>query len=307
MIVSDAGYRTPAIAHELLEDGIKPLFPYKRPMTKDGFYRKYEYVYDEYYDCYLCPENYILCYYTTNREGYREYRSCGETCTKCRSLHKCTESKEHRKVVTRHVWEEYIEKAEDIRHTIGNKQIYELRKETIERLFGTAKEQHGFRYTQYKGKAQMEMKAGLTFACMNLKKLARILAQREVKSTLISDIWCETKEKMAFIEKWCWSSSPAPTLSTVWALVEIQVLLLCLDRGGKVYPVSEAFLRVVQENIRRYYWTGEIRTKGGAVYPFGYEDIVKVSGYITAQCCGSTEIELGTVYAAEMGIMFFRR
>ena len=42
MIVSDAGYRTPAIAHELLEDGIKPLFPYKRPMTKDGFYRKYE-------------------------------------------------------------------------------------------------------------------------------------------------------------------------------------------------------------------------------------------------------------------------
>jgi transposase len=215
MIVLDAGYRTPAIAHKLLEDGIKPLFPYKRPMTKDGFYRKYEYVYDEYYDCYLCPENHILCYYTTNKEGYREYRSCGETCTKCRSLHKCTESKEHRKVVTRHVWEEYIEKAEDIRHTIGNKQIYELRKETIERLFGTAKEQHGFRYTQYKGKAQMEMKAGLTFACMNLKKLARILAQREVKSTLISDIWCETKEKMAFIEKWCWSCSPAPTLSTV--------------------------------------------------------------------------------------------
>ena len=206
MIVLDAGYRTPAIAHKLLEDGIKPLFPYKRPMTKDGFYRKYEYVYDEYYDCYLCPENHILSYYTTNREGYREYRSCGETYAKCRSLHKCTESKEHRKVVTRHVWEEYIEKAEDIRHTIGNKQIYELRKETIERLFGTAKEQHGFRYTQYKGKARMEMKAGLTFACMNLKKLARILAQREVKSTLISGIWCETKEK------WLLSKSGAGVL-----------------------------------------------------------------------------------------------
>lgn len=47
MIIADAGYRTPAIAHELLEEGIKPLFPYKRPMTKDGFFRKYEYVYDE--------------------------------------------------------------------------------------------------------------------------------------------------------------------------------------------------------------------------------------------------------------------
>ena len=72
-----------------------------------------------------------------------------------------------------------------------------------------------------------------------------------------------------------------------------------------MYPVSDAFLQAVQENTRRYYWTGEIRTKGGAVYPFGYEDIVKGSGYITAQCCGSAEIELGTVYAAEMGITLF--
>ena len=72
-----------------------------------------------------------------------------------------------------------------------------------------------------------------------------------------------------------------------------------------MYPVSEAFLRAVQENTRRYYWTGKITTKGGAVYPFGYEDIVKGSGYILAQCCGSAEIELGTVYAAEMGVTLF--
>lgn len=72
-----------------------------------------------------------------------------------------------------------------------------------------------------------------------------------------------------------------------------------------MYPVSDAFLQAVQENTRRYYWTGQITTKGGVVYPFVYEDIVKGSGYITAQCCGSAEIELGTVYAAEMGITLF--
>ncbi len=32
------------------------MLPYKRPMTKEGFFKKYEYVYDEYYDCYICPE-----------------------------------------------------------------------------------------------------------------------------------------------------------------------------------------------------------------------------------------------------------
>ncbi|MBM6854139.1 hypothetical protein H6B11_08195 [Mediterraneibacter glycyrrhizinilyticus] len=72
-----------------------------------------------------------------------------------------------------------------------------------------------------------------------------------------------------------------------------------------MYPVSEAFLQAVQGNTRKYYWTGKITTAGGVEYPFDQEDIVKGSGYITAQCCGNSEIELGAVYAAEMGISLF--
>ena len=196
MIVANSGYRTPAIARQLLYDGIEPLFPYKRPMTKEGFFKKYEYVYDEQYDCYLCPENQMLFYSTTNREGYREYKSRGYICEKCLQRSQCTESKGHVKLVTRHVWEDYMEQVEDIRHTLGNKAIYQKRKETIERIFGTAKEHHGFRYTQYRGKARMEMKAGLTFACMNLKKLARILAKKGSLSADFSLLFS------CFYEKW---------------------------------------------------------------------------------------------------------
>ena len=72
-----------------------------------------------------------------------------------------------------------------------------------------------------------------------------------------------------------------------------------------MYPVSEAFLQAVQGNTRKYYWTGKITTAAGAEYPFTQEDIVKGSGYITAQCCGNSEIELGAVYATEMGISLF--
>lgn len=50
-LVADVGYKTPAIAKLLIDDGIQPLLPYKRPMTKEVFFKKYEYVYDEYYDC----------------------------------------------------------------------------------------------------------------------------------------------------------------------------------------------------------------------------------------------------------------
>lgn len=190
-LIADAGYKTPGIAKLLIDDGIKLLLPYKRPMTKDGFYKKHEYVYDEYYDCYICPNDQVLRYRTTNKDGYREYKSCGDVCAKYPHLSQCTESKDHVKVVTRHIWEPYMEICEDIRHTLGMKELYSLRKETIERIFGTAKENHGFRYTQMFGKARMKMKAGLTFACMNLKKLAKMKIKKgliKVGSTINKSI-----------------------------------------------------------------------------------------------------------------------
>lgn len=187
-IVVDSGYKIPAIAKQIIDDGKLPIMPYKRPMTKEGFFRKYEYVYDEYYDCYICPNNKILKYTTTNRDGYREYKSNQCDCKNCPHIKQCTESKQHVKVITRHVWESYIEQVEDIRHTVGIKEIYKLRSETIERVFADAKEKHGMRYTQYRGLAKVKMELNLLFACMNLKKLANWLDRKGLLPTYICSL-----------------------------------------------------------------------------------------------------------------------
>ena len=178
-MVMDAGYKTPAIAKLLIDDGITPILPYTRPRSKKGFFSSREYIYDEYYDCYICPNNHVLKYSTTNRYGYREYKSDRTICGSCPHRSQCTASKNCQKVITRHIWQNYIDTCEDIRLTPEGKEIYSLRKETIERDFGTAKEHHGMRYTQQVGKEKMAMKVGLTFACMNMKKLARILWKRD--------------------------------------------------------------------------------------------------------------------------------
>ena len=174
-IVVDSGYKTPAIAKLILDDGKTPIMPYKRPMTKTGFLMKYEYAYDEYYDCYICPNNQVLNYSTTNHEGYREYKSDKNKRKECLFRKQCTGSKDCVKVVTRHVWEDYLEKVEDIRHTRGIKEIYSLRSQTIERVFADAKEKHGMRYTQYRGIKKVRMELNLLFVCMNLKRLAKWL------------------------------------------------------------------------------------------------------------------------------------
>lgn len=75
--------------------------------------------------------------------------------------------------MTRHVWQDAVDEADENRYRYDLKDLYKYRKETIERIFGLAKELHGFRYTQLFGKAQMEVKAALTYACLNLKKLAK--------------------------------------------------------------------------------------------------------------------------------------
>lgn len=171
-VAVDAGYKTPYICKSLLEQGIEPAMPYKRPMTKKGFMKKYEYAYDECYDCYICPNNHILNYSTTNREGYQEYKSKSYICADCTLRSNCTGNKDYTKQINRHIWEKYIEEVDHLRHSYANKEVYAKRKETIERVFADMKEKHGMRWTGLRGKGKVSAQAMLVAACMNLKKLA---------------------------------------------------------------------------------------------------------------------------------------
>ncbi|MGD6976651.1 IS1182 family transposase [Bacillus altitudinis] len=168
----DAGYKTPYIAKFLMDQEIRPVMPYSRPRTKAGYLKKNEYVYDAHFECYICPNRQILSYRTTTREGYKQYAFDSEVCKSCSLLDNCTQSQNHTKQIHRHIWQDYLDEADHLRHTQMNKNIYAKRKETIERVFANAKEKHGMRWTKLRGLKKVSMQAILTFAAMNLKKLA---------------------------------------------------------------------------------------------------------------------------------------
>ncbi len=125
-----------------------------------------------YYDCYLCENNQILRYRTTTRDGYREYVSDPRICETCPLLSQCTKSREHRKVILRHLWQEAMDEVEHLRHADANRALYRKRQETIERVFADAKEKHGMRWTRYRGVKKTMLQAMLTFIALNLEKLA---------------------------------------------------------------------------------------------------------------------------------------
>lgn len=172
-VAADSAYKTPHICKKVFEDGRVLSTAYKRPMTKKGGHEWWKYVYDEYFDCVLCPEYQPLKYSTTNRDGYREYKSDPNICRNCPTRELCTESKDCVKTVTRHIWKDYEELADDARYTPEYLELYKKRKETIERVFADAKEKHAMRYTHYRGLAQVQNWVKLKFAAMNLKKFAK--------------------------------------------------------------------------------------------------------------------------------------
>lgn len=175
-IVADAGYKTPWICKQLLDDGKELITAYTRPKGKKDKFRSNDFVYDKDYDCVLCPNNQVLKYSTTNREGRRVFKSNPAICRSCPLREKCTESQNMQKVVEIHLWQKYIEEVEELRYTERGKALYSKRQETIERVFADAKERHGLRYTLHKGLDRVNKWLRLKFAAMNLKKMALRMA-----------------------------------------------------------------------------------------------------------------------------------
>jgi hypothetical protein len=65
------------------------------------------------------------------------------------------------------------------------------------------------------GKARMEMKVGLTFACMNLKKLAKIKAKRGLLNTG-NPLKISILDAIRYVkEKWLRGMCPGAALSTL--------------------------------------------------------------------------------------------
>jgi transposase len=184
----DSGYNTAAICKGLADRDIYGVMPYKRPMGKPGMLKKRDFTYDEHYDCYLCPKGQVLNYSTTNREGHHEYKSDPAICAQCPRLKECTTSRNHQKVITRHIWEKHKEAVNDHRYEERGKRIYKRRKETVERSFADAKELHGHRYARFRGLDKVQEQCLMAACAQNIKKMA-LLLDRERSERLLAFIY----------------------------------------------------------------------------------------------------------------------
>ena len=150
---------------------IIPAFPYSRLGYKKGYFKKYEFTYDEHNDIYICPnEKDLIPTNKINKDGYITYKANQEDCSNCPFKEQCTKSKY--KQILRHVWEEYKEMTNEYRYQNDVKEIYKQRPQHIERVFADGKMKYGLRNTYFRTKERVHRELTLLYACMNLKKFA---------------------------------------------------------------------------------------------------------------------------------------
>jgi hypothetical protein len=172
----DAGYATAGIAKGLEERAIRGVTGYRRPRPpKPGMMAPSSFIHEPAADGYRCPQGQVLAYATTDRNGYRHYKSDPAICRDCPLLASCTSNAKAQRTIIRHVWADAKERTDANRLTAWGKAIYRRRKETVERSFADAKQLHGHRYARFRSLTKVACQCLIAAAAQNIKKIALCL------------------------------------------------------------------------------------------------------------------------------------
>lgn len=153
----DSGYLTLEIKKYFIENNIFGVFGYRRYGTQESRKEKNKYQYNKELDIYYEKETGEVLEYKglIDRNGYKKYENADKT-----------------KIVRRHIHEEWNEIFRDNRLSEEGKELYQRRKEHIERSFADSKQNHGYRYAMYKGVKKNQHYTWLICAAQNMKNIA---------------------------------------------------------------------------------------------------------------------------------------
>lgn len=173
----DAGYASAGIARGLEERKVRGVVGYRRPTPpKPGMMAPSAFTFEPQADGYRCPQGQLLAYASTDRNGYRHYRSDPAICRTCPLLASCTTNAKAERTIVRHVWADAKQRTDANRLSAWGKAVYRRRKETVERSFADAKQLFGHRYARFRSLVRVRVQCLLAAAAQNIKKMALALS-----------------------------------------------------------------------------------------------------------------------------------
>ena len=179
----DSGYLTLDIKKYFIENNIFGVFGYRRYGTPESRKEKSNYQYVKELDIYYDKRDGEILEYKglIDKLGYKKYENTDKT-----------------KVIRRHIHEEWNEKFRENRISKEGKELYQRRKEHVERSFADSKQNHGYRYAMYKGVLKNQHYTWLICATQNMKNIAiknDNVGKKPNSLSLIECIFTKIKQK----------------------------------------------------------------------------------------------------------------
>ena len=153
----DSGYLTLDIKKYFIENNIFGVFGYRRYGTPETRKEKSNYQYVKERDIYYDKNDGEVLEYKglIDKQGYKKYENTDKT-----------------KIIRRHLHEDWNETFRENRISKEGKELYQRRKEHVERSFADSKQNHGYRYAMYKGIIKNQHYTWLICAAQNMKNIA---------------------------------------------------------------------------------------------------------------------------------------
>ena len=189
-VSADAAYGAGHIRRDLEKRKITGYIPLPKDRGnkyRPGMFGYEDFAYDKERDTVTCPAGNTLYFMKHRRRGNgsaRVYRSSRKDCKHCKYLSKCTTSKCGYRVFEINDYYDVLKRAEFINTTERYKEAARIRQICTEPKFAEAKCYHGLRRFRYRNLAQVTIQTILTFICINIKRLARVVAARLFEESL---------------------------------------------------------------------------------------------------------------------------
>lgn len=181
--VADSGYAFIEDLAKIDSQHIQVIVPTQRVASGRQIeeYDKRNFRYDQEKDCYYCPQNQKLIYYSLTRKRFGKTYIIEkvENCLNCVAYGQCTRAKKGRTIV-RLDHEELQERLEREHQLSRNQAIYKRRQEKVELVFGHIKRNLGVSSFLLRGLAGVRAEMAILAVCFNLRRMVSLLGKREL-------------------------------------------------------------------------------------------------------------------------------
>lgn len=181
--VADSGYAFIEDLSKIDRQRIQVIVPTQRVASgrETGEYDKRNFRYDKEQDCYFCPQNQKLIYYSLTRKRFGKTYIIEkvESCLSCVAHGQCTKAEKGRTIV-RLDHEELQEKLEREYPLSQNQEIYKKRQEKVELVFGHIKRNLGVSSFLLRGFAGVRAEMAILAVCFNLRRMVSLLGEKKL-------------------------------------------------------------------------------------------------------------------------------